>query len=127
MKSFIIAISLLLSVCLFVTVNALQTTARIDEMLKIAGSLPQTEEAFQKANAMEGDVLALIALWDRVFPSLVCTAGYANTNRCDEAIGALAVHFQNRDGDDFAVALSEFCDGLSRLRILEGITWEGIF
>lgn len=127
MKSFIIAISLLFSITVFVTVNSSKTISRIDQMLKIAEALPKTEEAFLHGEYADEDVLALIALWDRHFPVLVYTAGYANTNRCDEAIGALAVHFHNQNGSDFAVALSEFCDGLRRLRTLEGFDWDGIF
>lgn len=127
MKSFIFALLLLLSVSLFVTVNAAQTVSRIDQMLAIADDLPKNEADFISANGTADKVNALISLWDKEFPSIVCTAGYENTNRCDEAIGALAVHFQNRNGADFSVALSEFCDSLSRLRILEGLHWQGIF
>lgn len=127
MKSFILAISLLLAVCLFISVNAAKTVFYIDEMLQIANTLPQTEEEFISADRMSDGVLALTSLWDRRFPSIAHTAGYANTNRCDEAIGALSVHFRNRNGAEFAVALSEFCDGLCRLRMLEGVHWDSIF
>ncbi len=127
MKSFILAISMLTTVFLFIIFNAAKTTSCIDEMLRIAEQLPQTEAAFIHADHIGDDVIALTSLWDQKFPVLVYTAGYANTNRCDEAIGALAVYFQSRNASDFAVALSAFCDGLSRLRILEGIGWEGIF
>ena len=127
MKSFILAVFLLLTVSIFVTCNAGKTVTYIDEMLRLADALPKTQEAFLNSESIDDDVIALITLWDQKFPAIVCTAGYANTNRCDEAIGALSVHFQNQNGADFAVALSEFCDGLSRLRILEGIDWEGIF
>ena len=127
MKSFLLAIVLLLTVSLFVSVNAGKTVSRIDEMLSIANTLPKTEEAFASAEDIGNDVLILIDLWDQDFPKIARTAGYANTNRCDQAIGALAVHFQNRNGAEFAVSLAEFCDGLYRLRTLEGISWEGIF
>ena len=126
MKSFVLAVSLLLTVCLFISINAGKTVLYIDEMLEIADTLPQTEEAFLSAHDINDRVLALITLWDRKFPAIARTAGYANTNRCDEAIGALFVHFQNRNGAEFAVARSEFCDGLHRLRTLEGVCWEGI-
>lgn len=126
MKSFIFALLLLISSALFVTINAAQTVRKIDEMLAISDELPKTEEEFFIANGAEDQVKALIDLWDREFPIIVCTAGYENTNRCDEAIGALAVHFQNQSGAEFSVALSEFRDSLSRLRILEGIHWQGI-
>ena len=126
MKSFIFALLLLISTALFVTINAAQTVRKIDEMLAISDELPKTEEEFFIANGAENQVKALIDLWDREFPIIVCTAGYENTNRCDEAIGALAVHFQNQSGAEFSVALSEFRDSLSRLRILEGIHWQGI-
>ena len=126
MKSFIFALLLLISTALFVTINAAQTVRKIDEMLAISDELPKTEEEFFIANGAEDQVKALIDLWDREFPIIVCTAGYENTNRCDEAIGALAVHFQNQSGAEFSVALSEFRDSLSRLRILEGIHWHGI-
>ena len=127
MKSFILAIFLLLSVSLFVFVNAGKTVCRIDEILRIANKLPKTEESFLSADDISNDVFHLIDLWNQEFPKIARTAGYANTNRCDQAIGALAVHFQNRNGNEFAVTLSEFCDGLYRLRMLEGINWEGIF
>ena len=127
MKSFLLAIFLLLSVSLFVSVNAGKTVFRIDDILCIANALPKTEEAFLSAGNIGNDVFALIDLWDQEFPKIARTAGYANTNRCDQAIGALAIHFQNRNGAEFSVALSEFCDGLRRLRTLEGISWEGIF
>ena len=127
MKSFILAVFLLLTVSIFVTYNAGKTVAYIDEMLQLADALPKNQEAFINSGPIDDTVIALITLWDQKFPVIVCTAGYANTNRCDEAIGALSIHFQNQSGADFAVALSEFCDGLSRLRILEGLNWEGIF
>ena len=126
MKSFLLAILLLLTVTLFVSVNARKTVSRIDEMLRIANALPKTEEAFLSAGDISDDVFALIDLWDQEFPKIARTAGYANTNRCDQAVGALSVHFQNRNGAEFAVALSEFCDGLHRLRTLEGVSWEGV-
>ena len=127
MKSFIFAIVLLLSVSLFVTLNAAKNVKSIDQLLMIADRLPKNAEAFASCNGMEENVKALTDLWDKEFPSIVCTAGYENTNRCDEAIGALAVHFQNQNGADFSVSLSEFCDALFRLRVLEGISLQGIF
>lgn len=126
MKSFILAIILLLSVSLFVLINAGKNVSRIDEMLCIANSLPKTEEAFLSAEDIGNDVFLLIDLWDQGLPKIARTAGYANTNRCDQAIGALSIHFQNRNGAEFTVALSEFCDGLYRLRTLEGVSWESI-
>ena len=127
MKSFLLAILLLSIVSLFVLSNARKTVLRIDEMLSITTALPKTEEAFSSAEDIDNDIFTLIDLWDQEFPKIARTAGYANTNRCDQAIGALAVHFQNRNGNEFAVTLSEFCDGLYRLRTLEGISWEGLF
>lgn len=127
MKSFVIALFLLFAVGLFATVNSIQTVARIDKLLNLAQTLPHTEEAFSRNADVKETVSALIALWDREFPAIAFSAGYQNTDRCDEAIGALAVHFQNNNGGDFTVALAEFCDSLSRLRILEGFHPEGIF
>ena len=127
MRSFIFAVFLLSAVTVFTAINAVQTVRRIDEMLALADTLPKNEEEFSSAEDIDKNVLALIELWDREFPAIAFTAGYDNTNRCDEAIGALEVHFRNNNGADFAVALSEFCDGISRLRILEGFRLEGIF
>ena len=126
MKSFIVALFLLLSVGLFVTATAIRTVNCVDTLQSMADKLPKTEETFLRTDDIEDHVYALLALWDQEFPSIVCTAGYENTNRCDEAIRALNIHFQNKNGSDFSVALSQFCDGLSRLRILEGIHWQGI-
>ena len=126
MKSFIFALIIFLSSALFVTINSAQTVKKIDKMRAITDALPKTEDDFLIAHGAEDQVEALIALWDVEFPSIVCTAGYENTNRCDEAIGALAVHFYNKSGAEFSVALAEFRDSLSRLRILEGIHWQGI-
>ena len=127
MKSFVFAVFLLSAVTLFITVNSAKTVERIDTMLALADVLPKSEEDFSAAECIDGDVLALVELWDREFPAIAFTAGYDNTNRCDEAIGALSVHFRNGNGAEFAVALSEFCDGLYRLKILEGFHWEGVF
>lgn len=126
MKSFIVACILLLSVTLFVVFNAHTTVSAIDEMLALADTLPQTAADFEYGEAEE-KVLALTALWDQKFPCIAFTAGYENTNRCDEAIGALTIHFKNQNALDFAVSLSEFKDTLERLRILEGFHHEGIF
>lgn len=128
MKSFIFALLMLLSVCIFVTVNACKTTSRIDAMLSITEILPKNEEEFKnQTKKTETAVLELTRLWGKYFPLIAFTAGYENTNRCDEAIGALEIHFANSNGEDFSVSLSEFCDALSRLRMLEGFHWQGIF
>jgi hypothetical protein len=127
MKSFIFALLLLLAVSLFATVHSVRTVARIDNLLKLADTLPTSEEAITASSAVTENVTALIALWDREFPAIAFSVGYQNTDRCDEAIGALAVHFRNNNGADFTVALTEFRDSLCRLRILEGFHPEGIF
>ena len=127
MKSFIFALLMLISVTIFVTVNAHQTACHIDEMLAITEILPITKEAFEnRSPETEMNVLKLTELWERNFPLISFTAGYENTNRCDEAIGSLFMYFQNGNGSDFTVALAEFRDSLKRLRILEGIHWQGI-
>jgi len=101
---------------------------RIDAMLELTETLPQTEKDFEQLSPdTEETVRQLIGLWDREFPFIAFTAGYENTNRCDEAIGALSVHYQNGSVSDFTVALAVFCDALSRLRILEGFHLESIF
>jgi len=127
MKSFIFALIMLTSVTVFTAVNAYQTVSCIDEMLVLTEALPKTEGEFEnQSEAISLTVHKLSALWKQHFPLISFTAGYENTNRCDEAIGALAVHFENRNGEDFSVALAEFCDSLTRLRILEGLHWHGI-
>ena len=128
MKSFIFALFTLFTIAAFVSFNAKQTVSRIDEMLALTEALPKSKADFEnQAKENELTVGELTSLWERWFPLISFTAGYENTNRCDEAIGALAIHFENGNGEDFAVSLSEFCDSLSRLRILEGIHWHGIF
>ena len=128
MKSFLIAILLIASVSLFVCFHAHRTASAIDEMLVLIENLPQSGTAFASAyEAAAPSVHQLVALWDREFPRIAFTAGYENTNRCDEAIGALSVYFENGSGTDFLVALSEFKDSLERLRILESFHIEGIF
>ena len=119
---------MLLSVCIFITVNACKTTARIDEMLSLTEILPKNEDEFKnQTKETETAVMELTRLWEKYFPSIAFTAGYENTNRCDEAIGALEIHFANGNGEDFTVSLSEFCDAISRVRMLEGFHWQGIF
>ena len=125
MKSFVIALILFLSVMSFVFFNAHATVSAIDELLGIAETLPLRVQEIHFEEDLK-TVRALTALWDQKFPYIAFTAGYENTNRCDEAIGALSVHFENRNDLDFAAALSEFRDGLKRLRILEGFRIEGI-
>ena len=46
MKSFIIALILLFSVTLFVSINAVTTVRSIDELLSLTDTLPQNEDAF---------------------------------------------------------------------------------
>ena len=128
MKSFTVALILLLSVILFVGFHTHKTLAYIDEMLSLADTLPQNAADFEKRSQKDDEaILALIDLWDEYFPFIAFTAGYDNTNRCDTAIGEIDIHFQNRNASDFSAALSEFCDSLARLRILEGFHLEGIF
>jgi hypothetical protein len=128
MKSFIFALLMLFSVTVFITFNAHQTISYIDEMLALTEILPKDKFDFE--NQSEQTLLAvneLTALWKKWFPLISFATGYENTNRCDEAIGALAIHFKNGNGEDFSVALSEFRDALDRLRILEGFHWQSIF
>jgi hypothetical protein len=128
MKSFIIALILLFSVTLFVSINAVITVRSIDELLLLTDTLPQNEDAFANDPEKTAEtVQQLTSLWDEIFPRITLTVGYENTNRCDEAISALAMHFENQNGEDFTVALSAFRDGLARLRILEGFHIEGIW
>ncbi|MBQ3489377.1 MAG: hypothetical protein IJA86_02175 [Clostridia bacterium] len=128
MKSFIFALLMLLSVTVFVTVNAKQTVSHIDEMLTLTEILPQNKKEFEnKSPEAELTVLKLTELWERNFPMISFTSGYENTNRSDEAIGALSMYFENGNGSDFTVALADFRDSLARLRILEGLHWHGIF
>ncbi len=127
MKSFLIALSLILAVSVFVCINAHCTVRTIDELLTLANELPKTAEEWDTAHEGAADtVTALCTLWDKKFPFIAFTAGYENTNRCDEAIGAMLVHFQNENDTDFTVARAEFCDCLKRLRILEGFHIQGI-
>ena len=127
MKSFIVALLMLLSVAVFIIFNASQTVSRIDDMLALTEVLPKDAREFDTMSEQAKlAVYELSELWERCFPMISFTAGYENTNRCDEAIGALAIHFKNGSGAEFTVALSEFRDSLTRLRILEGIHWQGI-
>ncbi len=128
MKSFIVALILICSVTVFIIINAGQTVSAIDEMLALAESLPQNVDIFDtEYENIQETVYSLCLLWDKKFPYIAFTAGYENTNRCDEAIGSIRVHFENRNGTDFTVARAEFCDCLDRLRILEGFHLQGIF
>lgn len=128
MKSFIFAWIMLLSVTLFTTINAFQTLSHIDEMLLITEILPKNKEDFEnQSDEISLSVYELSQLWEKYFPLISFTAGYENTNRCDEAIGMLEIHFNNGNGEDFSVALAEFRDSLARLKILEGLHWHGIF
>ncbi|MBQ8495842.1 MAG: hypothetical protein IJ489_00095 [Clostridia bacterium] len=126
MRSFIIAWVLLFSVILFVSLNAFVTVRAIDEMTALAETIPLSANDISYETDAE-KVHTLAALWDRWFPYIAFTAGYTNTERCDQALGALTVYFGNRNFSDFAAALSEFHDALLRLRILEGFHIEGIF
>lgn len=127
MKSFIFALLILLSITIFVTVNANWTVSKIDELRALTEILPKTTAEFETMSEQAKlAVYELTELWERCFPVIAFTAGYENTNRCDEAIGALAIHFQNGSAAEFAVEISEFRDSLARLRILEGVHWQGI-
>ena len=102
MKSFIFALLMLFSVTVFITFNAHQNISYIDEMLALTEILPKDKFDFE--NQSEQTLLAvneLTALWKKWFPLISFATGYENTNRCDEAIGALAIHFKNGNGEDF--------------------------
>ena len=127
MKSFIFALLMLFAISLFVTINASHTTSHINEMLQLTETLPKTKTDFEElSDQVKASIIKLTELWDQYFPLISFTAGYENTNRCDEAIGALEMHFKNGNGEDFSVSLSEFCDSLARLKILEGFHWQGL-
>ena len=104
-----------------VDVDAYDWFAYPDVVFEIILDAPPTNEQTLLA------VNELTARWKKWFPLISFATGYENTNRCDEAIGALAIHFKNGNGEDFSVALSEFRDALDRLRILEGFHWQSIF
>ena len=128
MKSFIVALILIVSVSVFVIWNSIYTVSIIDEMLLLTEALPKTAEEFRSsASAAAPAMNRLTALWDQKFPFIVFMSGYGNTDRCDTAIGALSVHFKNANDMEFPIALAEFRDGLKRLRILEGFHAESIF
>ena len=127
MKSFIFALLMLLSIAIFVIFNSNQTVSRIDAMLALTEILPKNTEEFEATSEQANlAVHELNELWESCFPLISFTAGYENTNRCDEAFIALDVHFKNGNGAEFTAALAEFRDSLARLRILEGIHWQGI-
>ena len=127
MKSFIFALLMLLSVTVFVVFNANQTVSRIDDMLSLTEILPKNAEEFETmSEQVQLSVYELRELWKHSFPLISFTAGYENTDRCDEAIRSLVIHFENNNGAEFSVSVAEIRDSLSRLRILEGIHWHGI-
>ena len=120
MRSFIIACVLLSLVILFVCLNSFATVRTLDEMLSLSAMLPETAEDFRlRYEDYRPTAEKLWSLWNEKFSRIAFTAGYENTNRCDEAIGALKIHFQNKNAQDFTVSLSEFRDALKRLRHLE--------
>lgn len=128
MKSFVVALILIASVFTFVILNSFYTISAIDEMLALSENLPKTAEDFHRNRDTAAPVVAqLSTFWDQKFPFIVFMSGYGNIDRCDAAIRTLAVHFQNGNTSDYLVALSEFRDGLKRLRILEGWHPESIF
>ena len=128
MKSFVVALILIASVFTFVILNSFYTVSAIDEMLALSENLPKTAEDFHRnRNTADSVVTHLTNLWDQKFPFIVFMSGYGNIDRCDAAIRAFSVHFQNGNINDYLVALSEFRDGLKRLRILEGLHPESIF
>ena len=127
MKSFIFALLMLLSIAIFVIFNSNQTTSHIDKMLTLAEKLPKTKKDFENQSENTEIIFReLTGLWKTYFPLISFTAGYENTDRCDEAMIALSVHFENGNGEDFSAAVSEFRDSLARLKILEGLHWQGI-
>ena len=128
MKTFIASIAIIMAVLTFVICNAAIVTGKIDELLTIAEALPADADAFDEAyDALAGEMERLRALWDKTMPFLAVTVGYDNLNRADEAFVSLYVNYENRNGDDFTVARMHFCDGLRRLRMLEGFHPNGIF
>ena len=128
MKTFIASLSIIMAVLIFVIWNAATVTGKINALLEIIENLPADAEAFDaEADAISDEIERLRALWDEAMPFLTLTVGYDNLNRADESFIALYVSYGNRNGDDFTVARMHFCDGLHRLRTLEGFHPDGIF
>ncbi len=127
MKSFMIALVLLVLVIGFIVWNAIDLQKTFDEMLVIVESLPFEAKEFKKDAETEHAVEELYRLWDKNFARIAFTSGYDNCNRADEALGSLFIHFKNDNASDFTHARLMFWDSLRRLKMLESFHFDSIF
>lgn len=128
MKTFIVSLFIFTLIAVLVVWNALYIGNTADALLTLAESLPQDKEAFERGGEETAMLMdSLYGLWDDRFPRLAFTAGYDNINRADDAVLQMRVCLENDNPEDFCVARAIFCDGIKRLRSLEGFSFHGIF
>ena len=127
MKTFLVALVILVLVIGFVIWNALDLKKTFEELLTITEALPAEASEFQKDEATREKVDALWRIWDKKFARITFTNGYENCNRADEALVSLVIHYQNDNAEDFTHARLIFWDSLCRLKTLESFGLDSIF
>ncbi|MBQ0010032.1 MAG: hypothetical protein KBS76_02880 [Ruminococcus sp.] len=120
MRSFLCAVAIFLVVTAFVIVNTVCLGNRIEEMLTLSESLPESEEDFlSDYPLLSDDVETLWAMWDKAVRSLSLPVGYEVIDRADEAIIELRNGYRCRDEDVFLTARDKWIDSLRRMKELE--------
>ncbi len=128
MKTFIIALSLLLVVVAFALINMIYISGCVGEMLDIAENLPKNKDEFEaNYQAPLDSAEHLWAIWDSNIERLAYTVSYETIDRADDAMSDLYRAAQNRDGEEFTAAVLKFADSIRRLRELENFNANSIF
>ena len=127
MKTFLIALLLLLLIVGFVICNTIDLQKTLHELIALTEALPFEASEFRQSPETQEIVEKLYHLWDKEFNRIVFTSGYLNCNRADEELTALFIHYRNNNAEDFTHARLLLWDSLCRLKILEGFHFDSIF
>ncbi len=127
MKTFIIALVVLVLVSGFVIWNAWDLTRTLDTLLSLTEALPFESADFKETPETGAHIHELYRLWDKSFDRIAMVSGYENLSRADEAIGSLFIHYENGNAADFTHARLMAWDSLKRLRHLESFGLGSIF
>ncbi len=127
MKTFITALIMLALITGLVIWNAVELSHTMKELIALTEALPVNADEFVKNEKNDAALDALIRLWDRNFTRIALTSAYENLNRADEAIGSLAVHYQNDNANDFTHARLMAWDSLNRMKDFESFSLKNIF
>ena len=126
MKSFLIAVFLVLLICAFSIYDSVCLCTITDSLLRAAEELPKDIEAFEKEEALKS-AEKLRMIWDNSVNRLTVTINHENINRADDAMNELYAAAFDNDAESFYPALMKFTDAVMRIRMFQTVSFDSIF